>query len=106
VATFLGWGLVLGALVQGTLQDRWDDETWPLWAAAAMAAGLALAGGAWVGRRLGLFAMGVLAAYIGVSRLVVEPIGHGAAVALYFVLTGGGLLVLLGWAQRHLREGS
>lgn len=106
VAAYLGWGLVLGALLQGTLQDRWNDKTWPLWAAAAVAAGLALAAGGWVGRRLGLFAMGVLAAYIGVSRLVVEAIDHGATVALYFVLTGGGVLVLLAWAQRHLREDS
>lgn len=104
VATYLGWGLVLGALLQGTLQNHGDDGSWPLWAVAAMGAGLALAAGAWVGRRLGLFAMGVLAVYVGASRLALETIDHGATTALYFVLTGAAVLALLGWAQRRLRE--
>lgn len=104
VAVHLGWGLLLGALVQGALQPGHRDATWPAWAAAVILAGLGLAVHGWGARRLALVAMGVLSAYIGLSRLAVEPIHGDSAVALYFVVTGAALVAALVWAQRRLAE--
>lgn len=104
VAAHIGWGLLLGALAQGALQPGHRDAAWPAWAAAAIVTGVGLAALGWRGRRLALMAMGVLAAYLGLSRLVVEPIHGDSAVALYFVVTGAALVAALVWAQRRLAE--
>ncbi len=104
VAAHLGWGLLLGALAQGALQPAHRDATWAVWAAEVLLAGLGLAVHGWRERRLSLLAMGVLGAYIGLSRLAVEPIHDDRAVALYFVVTGAALVAALSLAQRRLAE--
>lgn len=102
VAAHIGWGLVLGAMAQGALQPGYRDPVWPAWAAAAIVVGIGLAAYGWRERRLVLMAMGVLATYTGLSRLIVDPIHSDSAVALYFVATGAALVVALAWAQRRL----
>lgn len=102
VADWLGWLLGLGALLSGALRGAYEGALW--WAAASLAAGIGLAVGAFRVRRFGLFALGVVAAYIAVTRLLAELVDEpilgcfwlfGSSLALL-----GGLIV----AQRRMRE--
>jgi hypothetical protein len=68
VAAWLGWLLVLGALAIGIA----DDANWWIWCALLLATSAGLAAGALRLRRLGLFALGLLAAYGALGRFVIE----------------------------------
>lgn len=95
VAAYLGWLLVLGALIAGSVSGPFsNDPTRLLWALALLLTGGALA--VWMvrQRRFGLFALGVIAAYIGLSALVVRTMAEELG-CFWFWSTSTGVLVLL-----------
>ncbi|HEY7654628.1 MAG TPA: DUF2157 domain-containing protein [Methylomirabilota bacterium] len=97
--------LLLGALVSGALDD-W--MAWPAWLLLLLVvAGLVM----WLSPRLGRslhFAEAVVAAYIGLVRLLFEPFSDGSSGrAVSFLLAavlGAGVLVLISAAHRRMRE--
>ncbi len=103
VTSHMGWLLVLGGLGSGMV--RWEGQPhWAGWTGALLMTGAALAWGAARARRFWLFAMGVLGAYAGVSRFVVESVPWGTTRSLWFLLTSVALIVLLLACQRRLGE--
>jgi hypothetical protein len=95
--------LGLGALVSGALDDQ---AAWTAWLVALLVvAGLVMWLALHVGRSL-YFAEGVVAAYVGLVRLLFEPF-HGRESSIPFLLAallGAGVLALLGVAYRRMRE--
>jgi hypothetical protein len=91
----LGWILVLGALASGL---GGDDTAFGL---ALMLTGSALAVFTFRRRRFSLFALGVLAAYVGVSALFLRAGPPFAIASLWFAVTS--LLVLAGLLAVHHR---
>lgn len=97
----VGTALLLGSAVSGIFSSR---GTWePFWWAAL----LALAGAAIVlafrARRSDYFAQGVIAAYLGFLRLLAEF--HLAEAGFFFIsLSSLGVIALLVWAHRHMRD--
>lgn len=104
VAEWLGWLLGLGALLSGALRSSSDGAL--AWTAAALATGIGLALGAFRARRFGLFALGVVAAYVALTRLLAELVDE--PVLGCFWVFGSSLLLLGGLilAQRRMREGA
>jgi hypothetical protein len=98
VAVHLGWLLVLGALASGL-----GESAWLLWTLALLATGAGLAAGAFRARRFSLFALGVVGAYAGVSRFVVEVRDEKVG-CFWFLATAILMIVGLVKAQRTLRE--
>lgn len=100
VAVYLGWLLILGALGSGMAEERWEG-----WTAALLFTGGGLAAGAYVARRFPLFAFGVVAAYVALTRLAFgfgpENVTLGC---FWFFFTP--LLVIFGliMAQRRMKE--
>jgi hypothetical protein len=95
VAVHLGCLLALGGIAAGM-----DD---PAWGAALLLAGAALAGVAYRTRRFPLFAYGVVAAYVGVTRLLAE-LSHDAALGcLWFGVSSAA--VIAGLLAVHRRMG-
>ena len=95
VGTYLGWLLILGAILSGI--DAPDAKT-------AFRAGLFVVGGglavlAYRAGRFPLFGMGLVAAYVGLSALVVSG-AHDAALA-YLWFAGTGIAVLAGLLVAH-----
>ncbi|HEX3530934.1 MAG TPA: DUF2157 domain-containing protein [Thermoanaerobaculia bacterium] len=104
LAVHLGWLLILCGLASGMTES---GRTGRAWSAALLVVGAALAAGAYRFRRFPLFAFGVVAAYVALSRLLVEALGTEAAEALgcfWFSITS--ILVIIGLivAQRRLQE--
>jgi len=95
VAIYLGWLLVLGGLVAGSLQHLFgaSGEANP-WAFATLAVGAGLAVWTVRQRRFWLFALGVVAAYIGLSVLTLRTVGEEFG-CFWFWTTSTGVLVLL-----------
>lgn len=93
--------LVLGALVAGALDDR---AWWIVWLAALLTvAGVV----AWLALRLGrslYFAQAVVAAYVGLLRLLFERPGHPGLAFLLAALLGAAGLVVVTAAHRRMRE--
>jgi predicted membrane protein DUF2157 len=102
VATYLGWILALGALVSGI--GAGEDEGEGAYRVALLLVGGALAAMALRRRRFPLFGLGVAAAYVGLSALVVPSLHDGVLVFLYFTVTGIAVLAGLLLAHRALRE--
>ena len=100
VATHLGWLLILGGLASGI-----GSGAWQLYTLSLLACGVLLAVGAYRFRRFPLFAFGVIAGYIALSRLIVSA-GEVFAVFGCFWFFGTSILLLLGllWVQRRMRE--
>jgi len=104
LAVHLGWLLILGGLGSGMTES---GQTGLAWSFALLVVGAALAAGAYRFRRFPLFAFGVLAPYIALSRLVIEVMDASDAEALgcfWFSITS--ILVIIGLivAQRRLQE--
>jgi hypothetical protein len=95
--------LLLGTLVSGALDAR---SVWGVWVVALLVvAGLVMWGAFRLGRSL-YFAQGVLAAYVGLVRLVFEPFRRDAH-SVPFVLTallGLGALALVFAAHKRMSE--
>jgi hypothetical protein len=95
--------LFLGALVSGVLDS---PSIWGAWLIALLAgAGLVM----WVSFRLGrslYFAQGVLAAYVGLVRILFVPFGHSVSSVPLFVAAclGLGALALIFTAHRRMSE--
>lgn len=95
--------LLLGALVSGVLGERY---AWGVWLAALLVvAGLVT----WISlrqRRSLYFAQGVVAAYVGLLRLLFEPFrNQGSGIPFFLAaLLAVGVLVLIFAAHRRMRE--
>jgi hypothetical protein len=93
--------LLLGALVSGVLEDR---AMWTTWLVALLAvAGLV----AWLALRLGrslYFAQAIVAAYVGLFRLLFERSGYRSLAFLLAALLGAAGLVVVAAAHRRMRE--
>jgi hypothetical protein len=101
VCVHLGWLLVLGSLVSGIVEN---GDTGLAWSAALLLVGAGLAAGAFRFHRFPLFALGILAAYVGLSRLVVTILKLEVLGCFWFCVTS--ILVILGLlaAQRRMKE--
>ncbi len=105
-AVFANTGLLLllGALLSGVF---FDDSNWGAWLTALLAVTALLL---WASYRLGrtaYFAEGVVAAYVGLLRLIFEPVKGpegGALAFLFAALLGAGALVLIVAAHRQMRD--
>jgi len=94
--------LLFGALVSGGLDD---EPAWGLWLAALLVvAGVVM----WLSFHLGrslYFAQGVVAAYIGLVRLLFEPFRNASGLPFFLAaLLGLGVLALIFAAHRRMRE--
>jgi hypothetical protein len=101
----VGLLLLLGALVSGVLDD---GSAWGWWLAALLTvAGLVMWFSFHLGRSL-YFAQAVVAAYIGLLRLLFEPFRHGGKASglpfLLAALLGLGVLALIFAAHRRMKE--
>jgi hypothetical protein len=99
LAVTLGWLLILGGLASG----MWE-ASWAAWSAALLLVSAGLAAGAYRARRFPLFAFGVLAAYVALSRLALEGVRLESLGCFWFFVTP--LLVIAGLilAQRRMKE--
>ena len=102
-AAHLGWLLVLGGLASGALVPDRAGTPWPAFALALLLTAGGLAAGAFRSRRFSLFALGVVGAYVAVSRLAVAGIHDEFAVLAWFCLSSIGCVVGLVAAQRRMR---
>lgn len=112
----LGLVLVLGALVSGAWMSssRWlsgaglsPDRAWILWEVLLLAGSAAVIVLSYRLRRPLDFTLGVLAAYLGILRLVSEVgIGRGAGFMLVVAATSAAVIAFLVRAQRRMREAS
>jgi hypothetical protein len=95
--------LFLGALVSGVLGER---SAWGAWLVALLvAAGVVMWRSLQLRRSL-YFAQGVVAAYLGLLRLVFEPFHHGGSGIPFLLaaLLAVGVLALIFAAHRRMRE--
>jgi hypothetical protein len=102
VAEWLGWILGLLALLGGSLEGESIREL--VWALALLLAGCGLAAGAFLVRRFGLFALGVLAAYAALTRLLVVVVDEPLLGCFWLMGSSLALLAGLVFAQRRMRE--
>lgn len=99
VATYLGWMLILGAIASGV--EGGSPAT--AFRVALFAIGGGLAAAAFRRGRFPLFGLGLVAAYVGLSALVVSALEEDVPVFLWFAATGAAVIAGLLWAQRTLR---
>ena len=98
-----GLVLVLGALMSGALDD---EAAWPIWLAVLLVvAGVVM----WHGFRLDrslYFAEGIVAAYIGLLRLLFQPFRHSdSSIPLFLAaLLGIGVLFVIFAAHRRMQD--
>jgi hypothetical protein len=100
LAVTLGWLLLLGGLGSGMLESAF----WAGWSIALLLVSAGLAAGAYRARRFPLFAFGVVAGYVALSRLALEGLRLESLGCFWFFLTP--LLVIAGLilAQRRMKE--
>jgi hypothetical protein len=100
LAVTLGWLLLLGGLGSG----MWESASWAGWGIALLLVSAGLAAGAYRVRRFPLFAFGVVAAYVALSRLALEGVRLESLGCFWFFLTP--LMVIAGLilAQRRMKE--
>ena len=100
LAVTLGWLLILGGLGSG----MWESASWAGWTFALLLVSAGLAAGAYRARRFPLFAFGVVAGYVALSRLALEGLRLETLGCFWFFLTP--LLVIAGLivAQRRMKE--
>lgn len=99
VAMYLGWLLILGQLASGL-----GESVWLLYTLALLACGVGLAAVAYRFRRFPLFAFGVLAGYVALSRFIFELDAFEILGCFWFASTTILLLFGLILAQRRLKE--
>ena len=80
---------------------------WIGWTLGLCLVGAGLAAGAYRARRFGLLALGVAAAYVGLTRFVVEALGEAFQLGcLWFAASSVGVVLLLLFLHRRLRAAS
>lgn len=100
LAVTLGWLLILGGLTSGMWQSIW----WSGWTVSLLLAGAGLAIGAYLTGRFPLFAFGVIAAYVSLSRLALNGVRAEALGCFWFFSTPILVIVGLILAQRRMKE--
>ncbi|MEO7416357.1 MAG: DUF2157 domain-containing protein, partial [Thermoanaerobaculia bacterium] len=97
LAVTLGWLLILGGLGSG----MWESAFWAGWGIVLLLVSGGLAAGAYRARRFPLFAFGVVAGYVALSRLALEGLRLETLGCFWFFLTP--LMVIAGLilAQRR-----
>jgi hypothetical protein len=100
VATFLG-ALAAGVAFASGLGEA---AAWPLWSLALALLGAGVAWFAFRKRRLGLFALGALGTYVGITRFLFELPGAELLGCFWFAGTTVGAIVLLVLVHRRFRE--
>jgi hypothetical protein len=82
----------------------WESASWAGWGIALLLVSAGLAAGAYRARRFPLFAFGVVAAYVALSRLALEGLKLETLGCFWFFVTP--LLVIAGLilAQRRMKE--
>jgi len=100
VPTYLGWLLVLASLLAG-FDDGGGAET--AYRTALFAVGAGLAFFAFRAHRFPLFGLGLIAAYTGLSALVLSGT-DALAVYVWFAVTGIAVLIGLLKAHQAMRE--
>ncbi|MFI5166793.1 MAG: DUF2157 domain-containing protein [Thermoanaerobaculales bacterium] len=103
-AVHLGWLLLLGGLASGALEGSHLGDSWPGFALLLLAVAGALAVGALRARRFSLFAIGVLAGYIAVSRFAVAGLHGDTSIAAWFCVSAIACVVGLVAAQHRMRQ--
>jgi hypothetical protein len=100
LAVTLGWLLILGGLASG----MGESGVWAFYALALLLCGAALAAGAYRFRRFPLFAFGIVAAYVALSRLALNGVLAETLGCFWFFSTP--ILVIAGLilAQRRMKE--
>jgi hypothetical protein len=101
VAVYLGWLLLLAALLSGTGTHGAEELVYSL---ALLATGAGLATLAFAARRFPLFVMGVLGAYLGLSVLFLRSSPGEILGIFWFFVSSLGLLVGLFVAHRRMKE--
>jgi hypothetical protein len=101
VAVNLGWLLVLGGIGSGIVQS---GDSALGWGGALLLVGAGLAAGAFRARRFPLFAYGVLAGYVGLSRVVFGIAKLEILGCFWFSITSLLLVIGLLIAQRRMKE--
>ena len=101
VAVHLGWLLLLGALGSWLLDG--DEAALPF-GLLAIAVGSALAWRSYARERFPRFAMGVVAAYAGLSRLIAIVVPGETLLFAWLTFSSVALVVLLFLAHRRIRE--
>jgi len=99
-AIHVGWILILGGMVSGVAGSDLDTT----WSVASLLVGGALAGFSFRGRRFSLFAFGVVAAYIGLSAIVLRDLHAEALGCFWFSASSVAALVGLFLAHRRMKE--
>lgn len=103
VAVHLGWLLLLGGLASGMVSGRTGSGGWAM-TLALLAVGAGLAAGAYRARRFPLFAYGVVAGYLALTRLIWFRALPEMAGCFWLSATSIGVIAGLVVAQRRLRE--
>jgi hypothetical protein len=101
VPTHLGWMLVLGAVVSGIGEGGAEGNAFR---AILFLVGVGLAVVAFRGGRFSLFGMGLVAAYVGLSVLVLEALPSGTLAFYWFSMTGMGVLAGLLVAHQSMKR--
>jgi hypothetical protein len=101
VTAHLGWLLVLGAITSGIGEEGAAGTAFRL---GLLVVGAGLAAGAFRFGRFPLFGMGLVAAYVGLSALVVTAVRDEFLGFLWFAGTGIAVLVCLLVAHKALRD--
>ena len=100
LTTFLGCLGLLAVLASLALDPR---GSWVLWAVVFVAAAGGLAAVALRARRFGLFALGALGVYAGISRLAFEFIPAAGCGCFWFAGSSVGMIALLWFVQQRFR---
>lgn len=94
--------LALGGLLSGVVGDR--EDGWGVWLLALLIVSFAVALGAFWKRRSLPFALAVVAAWLGVQRLIFEGVSAAPAGALLIsAMTAAAALILIVSAHRKMR---
>ena len=101
VALSMGWLLILGALVSGTLQGRRGQLAY---IALLALTGAGLSWHSFVRKRFLLFIFGVLGLYVALTALVIRAGLHYPFNLIWIAVTSLALIGILWKVQKHMKE--
>jgi hypothetical protein len=100
LAAHLGWLLILAAILSGIGERASLGATFQL---GLLAVGAGLAVFAFRAGRFALFGMGLVAAYVGLTALTASVLPDALLGFLWFIVTGGGVIVALLVAHQKIK---